>query len=105
MGQVVNQIIGKHKNKQSIIDYLTIEGVKYYNEIDINNAFGKYYACIGKKLANQIDKSEKDAMYYLQKIPQMLRSLFITLTNKIEIVISTLLNKTVQALITSVIIY
>ena len=46
------------------MDYLTIEGVKYYNEIDINNAFGKYFACIGKKLANQIDKPEKDAMYY-----------------------------------------
>ena len=91
---------------QSIIDYLTIEGVKNYNEIDINNAFRKYVACIGKKLANQIDKPEKDAMYYSQKIPQMERSLFITLTNKIEIkkVISTLLKK-VQALITSVIIY
>ena len=63
--QVVNLIIGKHKNKQSIIDYLTIEGVKYYNEIDINNAFGKYFVCIGKKLAYQIDKPDKDAMYYL----------------------------------------
>ena len=28
MWQVVNHIIGKHKNKQSIIDYLTIELVK-----------------------------------------------------------------------------
>ena len=46
-------------------------------------------------MANQIDKSEKDAMYYLQKIPKMEKSLFITLTNEIEIkkVISTLLNK------------
>ena len=83
--QVVNQIIGKHKNKKSIIDYLTIQGVKYYNEIDINNAFGKYFACIGKKLAHQIDKPDKDAMYYLQKIPKIERSLFITQTNKIEI--------------------
>ena len=95
MWQVVNEILGKHKNKQSIIDYLTIEGVKYYNEIDINNAFGKYFACIGKKLANQIDKLQKDAMYYLQKIPKMERSLFIILTNKIKMkeMISILHNK------------
>ena len=95
MWHVVNQIIGKHKNKQSIIDYQTIEGIKYYNEIDINNAFGKYFACIGKKLMNQIDKPERDVMYYLQNIPKTERSLFIALTNKIEIkkLISTLHNK------------
>ena len=85
MWQVVNQIIGKLKNKQSIIDHLTIEGVKYYNEIDINNAFGKYLHALVRNCSNQIDKPDKDAMYCLQKIPKIERSLFITLTNKIEI--------------------
>ena len=58
-------------------------------------------------MANQIDKPDKDAMYYLQKIPKIERNLFITLTNKIEIKkwYQPYLTKTVQALITSVVIY
>ena len=51
--RVINNVIGKNKNKGSIIPYITVEGVHKYDPTTIANEFGKFYSSIGSSLAKK----------------------------------------------------
>ena len=51
--RVINNVIGKNKNKGSIIPYITVEGVHKYDPTTITNEFGKFYSSIGSSLAKK----------------------------------------------------
>ena len=51
--RVINNVIGKNKNKGSIIPYITVEGVHKYNPITIANEFRKFYSSLGSSLAKK----------------------------------------------------
>ena len=57
--RVINNVIGKNKNKGSIIPYITVEGVRKYNPTTITNDFGKFYSSIGSSLTNKIKAGGK----------------------------------------------
>ena len=48
--RVINNVIGKNKNKGSIIPYITVEGVCKYDPTTITNEFGKLYSSLGSSL-------------------------------------------------------
>ena len=57
--RVINNVIGKNKNKGSIIPYITVEGVHKYNPTTIANEFRKFYSSIGSSLAKKIKAGGK----------------------------------------------
>ena len=91
----MNQVIGKSKNKGSIIPYITVDGLKIHSANRIANEFGKYYSTLGESMAAQITQSHYDIDHYLSKIPRNLSSLVMSLTSieEIEKIIHELPNK------------
>ena len=81
----MNQVIGKSKNKGSIIPYITVDGLKIHSANRIANDFGKYYSTLGESMAAQIIKSHYDIDHYLSKVPRNLSSLVMSLTSIEEI--------------------
>ena len=47
----INQISHRTKDKSSLISYISIDGIDYYNSKDISDRFCKYFSTIGSKLA------------------------------------------------------
>ena len=93
---LLNQVIGKTKNKGCIIPYITIDGLKTYTPSKIANEFGKYYATVGEIMACKIGKGQHDIDHYITKIPRNLSSLVFRFTNVVEIesIINGIPNKT-----------
>ena len=91
----MNQVIGKSKNKGSIIPYITVDGLKIHSANRIANEFGKYYSTLGESMAAHITQSHHDIDHYLSKIPRNLSSLVMSLTSieEIEKIIYELPNK------------
>jgi hypothetical protein len=80
---VMNELIGKCKNKRDSINYINIEGIKTYNKEIIANAFCKYFNNVGPSLANEIPNPAHDHTYYItNNIPN---TIFLNPTDKNEI--------------------
>ena len=58
--QLLNQTIGKCKNKGSIIPYITVDGVRTYTPKKIAENFGKFYSTVGQNLSATIPAGEKN---------------------------------------------
>ena len=67
--RVINNVIGKNKNKGSIIPYITIDGICKYNPSIIANEFEKFYSSIGSSLVQNIKVGGKGIDQYIQNIP------------------------------------
>ena len=69
--RVINNVIGKTKDKGSIIPYITIDRIRKYNPSIIVNEFGKFYSSIGSSLAQKIKikVGGKSIDQYIQNIP------------------------------------
>ena len=93
---MINNVIGKNKNKGSIIPYITVNGICKYDPSIIANEFRKFYSSIGSSLAQKIKVEEKGIDQYIQNIPQTVDSLALHATSpsEIETVIKAILNKT-----------
>ena len=50
---ILNQVIGKTKNKGSIIPFTTVEGLKIHLPHRIANEFGKFSSTIGESMASR----------------------------------------------------
>ena len=51
---MINKISGKNNDKTSIIDYIKVENIEYYDSLGITNNLCKYFANIGENLASKI---------------------------------------------------
>ena len=92
---VINTIIGKKRNRDSMIESLKINNILTYDANKITDTFCNFFANVGKDYANKIPTGNYNIDYYLNKIPQNQNSLFTAPTTKIEIerIINTLKNK------------
>ena len=89
--QLINQTISKCKINGSIMPFLTVDGMKTYNPLNISNTFGKFYSSLGQMLAATITLGKYPINHYIQKIPRTVNSLVLALTSQLEI--ETLVNK------------
>ena len=92
----LNQVIGKVKNKGSIIPFITVDGLKIHSPCRISNEFGKSYSTIGESMASKITQGHHSIDHYLSKMPRKISSLVMRSTNitEIEHIIRKLPNKT-----------
>ena len=93
---IVNQTIGKSNDKTCILDKLRIGNVIVYTPSKISDELATFFANVGPKYANLINKPDCDVSDYLKKIKRNEKSLFLSPTNHTEIrqLISNLPNKT-----------
>ena len=96
MWDVVNQTIGKSNNKTCILDKLRIGNIIIDTPGKISDGLAIFFANVGPKYANLINKPDCDVSDYLKKIKHNEKSLFLSPTNctKITQLISNLSNKT-----------
>ena len=92
----IHEICGRHNDKSSMIDYLTIDGVKTYEATKISNQFAKYFSTVGKKFANKLPNPVTPVSEYISQIPCNSKSLMLHPCTEIEIdkLINLLPNKT-----------
>ena len=94
--ELINKIIGKTSDKSSIINYIKVNEVDILNEKEIANEFGKYFSTVGKTFASQVKTPKHSNIYYIDKIIQNPKSIYLYCTTEPEIkkLIETLPNKT-----------
>ena len=82
---MINKISGKNNDKTSIIDYIKVDNIEYYDSVGITNNLCKYFTNIGEDLSSKIPKSNKSINEYLAKIKRNEKSLFLRPTSEQEI--------------------
>ena len=82
---IINSVVKKTSNKQCVINQLKVGSVVFTSGIDIANELGKYFSGIGKELAMNLSGSKISIDDYIDKIPIESGSLFLYLTNNIEV--------------------
>ena len=92
---LINKVIGKLINKTSVVRCIKDSDIHHYTSKSISNAFGQYFANVGKNFADKIPVSSKSITEYINQIPNNPKSLFLSPTNELEIIrlISALPNK------------
>ena len=65
---MINNISGKSNDKTSIIEYIKVDNIEYYDSLGITNNFCKYFTSIGENVSSKIPKSNKPINEYLSKI-------------------------------------
>ena len=91
----MNAAVNKLSDKGSIIDELTVDGVKITNPDSIANSLGKYFATVGDKFVQRIASPVKNVDEYIKKIHETTNSMYFQPTDKKEImtIIAKLPNK------------
>ena len=92
----IHEVCGKHNDKSSMIDYLTIEGIKTYDADKISNQFAMYFSSVGKKFANKLPASVTSVSEYIARIAQNSSSIMLFPCTETELskLIGSLPNKT-----------
>ena len=91
----INKICGKSNDKSMCIESLKVDNVTTYNTTKITDSFGKYFASVRKKYADNIVKPRTSVDEYLLKIRMSESSIFLSpVTNhKLDRLIDRLPNK------------
>ena len=74
--QLINDVIKKTNDKTGVIDYITIDNIKYYDTNIVSNRFASFYSKLGENLTKSI-KSKHSTSYYLKKISTNSKTLFL----------------------------
>ena len=82
---MINNISEKNNDKTSIIEYIKVDNIEYYDSRGISSNLCKYFANIGKKLSSKIPRSSKLINEYLSRINRNEKSLFLRPTCEQEI--------------------
>ena len=82
---VINEVCGKSNDKSTLLNYLTINGIKEYQSQKICNEFADFFSTISDCYAKTIPASNHSIEYYLNKIPRNNKSLFLNPCDPIEI--------------------
>ena len=92
----IHEVCGKHNDKSSMIDYLTIKGIKTYESSKISNQFAMYFSTVWKKFANKLPASVTPVSEYIACIAQNPSSLMLVPCTETELtkLINSLPNKT-----------
>ena len=92
---VINHAIGKNNDKSSVIECIKSNNIHLYEPKAISNELAKYFANVGKVLADKTPEPENNINHYLSKINTNDKSLFLlpTTCSEIETLINKLPNK------------
>ena len=92
---VMNTAVNKLSDKSSVIDELTVDGIKITHPMSIADSLGSYFASVGDKFAQKIPNPKKDVDEYIKKIHETVNSMYFQPTDKTEIkrIIAQLPNK------------
>lgn len=92
--KIYNTLLGKLNNKKETFEYLIKDNIKIYNDKQIADTFNNYFATVGIKLANKINKSRKNFNEYCKYTND--KSLFLMPTSfeEIEKIVNKFKNKT-----------
>ena len=82
---LINNVIGRIRDKSSVIEYITVANTNIYKPIEISNHFGKFYANLGGSLAREIKSTGNNINEFLSKIPRCSNTLFLNPITKIEV--------------------
>ena len=66
---LINNTINKVKHKESIIPYITVDGLKQYHLKTIANSFGEFYSSLGPCSVKKIVPGTTPISTYLWNIP------------------------------------
>ena len=83
--QIINKISGKQTNKSSIIEMLTIDGIKKCEARMITEEVAKQFATVGSRYSNKIGALQNDINYNLNKIPFLKKSLLLYPTTELKV--------------------
>ena len=94
--RLINDMIRKTGNKETMIESLKIKNLMKYDPDSITNEFCKFFSTVGERFSSDIRAPENNTDYYLDKMTKSNSSLFLTPTNSEEIqyLINSLPNKT-----------
>ena len=67
--QLINNVIKKTNDKTRVIDYITIDNIKYYKASIISNHFGRFYSKLGENIIKSINTKNLTS-YYLKRYQQ-----------------------------------
>ena len=73
----INKICGKSNDKAMCIESLKVNNVTTYNTTKITDSFGKYFASVGKRYADNIEPPRTNVDQYLLKIRMSENSIFL----------------------------
>ena len=82
---LINRIINKTNDKSSVINYITVDKIRYYDTKLIANKFGEFYSTMGVNLAEKIETSRLLIDDYLNKIKVNPNTLYIQRVTPSEI--------------------
>lgn len=93
---MINQIIGKNKDKTNVIDCLRVGELEISSSHEITNHLADYFANVGKTFANKIPPSRKKIKQYLNEMKSCSNTLFLSPVTEAEVdgLIRKLPNKT-----------
>ena len=83
--KTMNEIIGKTKDKGTVVNSLRIENMTLTKDKEIVNEFGKHFSRIGKTYAEKIATPDKNIDIYLELIRRNQQSAYMTPTYETEI--------------------
>ena len=83
--KIINNATKGQNDKSSIIDSITIENIKITESKQMASEFGKFFASIGLKTAMKGGNMTKNISHYINKIPKIQHSAFLTPCTKHEI--------------------
>ena len=83
--QVVNEVIGKNRDKSTTIDYLTIAGIREYGAKKISNSLAKYFSKVGQQYVNNIPNPKQSVEMYLRLLQRNHDSLYFHPCDRIEV--------------------
>ena len=93
--KLINAATSKMNDKSSIVDCIKNGNLSIFKSTAIVNEMASYFATVGKKFADKIEKPQNPVSYYNDKIPRCKNSIFLRPTNATEInnIINELPNK------------
>ena len=65
--KLLNSLLGKCSNKQNIVSYLEVNGLRIHNKSSICNTFNDHFGGVGRKYCDNIPISKKSFEKYLGK--------------------------------------
>ena len=81
---VINQAIGKHSDKSTVIKSIKVNNIHQYSSKAIANELVKYFSTVGKTFAEKIPNAETSIGDYLSKINNCGNNIFLQPTVRLK---------------------
>ena len=83
--QIINNVINKVNDKGCVIERLKINNMLVNEPKKISNHLGEYFSTVGENYANKIASPKRNIDYYLGKINNNIKTIFMEPTSQCEV--------------------